>query len=218
MKNTILLLLIFSFLAIQGCSNFKLTEDAGILNVDPGDDKTAYVGDTVTFEGDCSVKWGFYKPLAEWDFGDGASEDGFEATHVYTEPGDYTAEFTVTLRYYSVRITKDINVKINPLPLEAAVTSENPVSVEKSISIMNPCKALLPDGRIVAAGTYDQDDASEIIIALEEPPGSGLFNFAQSFIQNDTRNLPDDIEVLDDGNIIVWANDAFFYVPLNNQH
>jgi len=117
MKKVILLISTAIVVLLSGCGSPMIKNDAGILNVDPGDDKTAYVGETVVFEGDCAVKTGIYEPEAEWDFGDGFGEEGFEATHVYTAPGEYSVDFTVTISAYSISVTESIIVTILPLPM-----------------------------------------------------------------------------------------------------
>jgi PKD repeat protein len=59
-----------------------------------GQDQTANVGATMTFDGGGStdnVRIVSY----EWDFGDGISGTGKTTTHVYTNPGNYTVTLTI---------------------------------------------------------------------------------------------------------------------------
>ena len=63
---------------------------------DAGPDQSAYVGDTVNFDGS-----GSYDPDGEivsyeWDFGDGGTASGAIVSHIYETAGTYVAILTVT--------------------------------------------------------------------------------------------------------------------------
>ena len=217
MKSSILKTVVF-LIFVTGCSNIKLTEDAGLLKVDAGDDKTAFVGDTVNFEGDCIVKAGLFQRDASWDFGDGSGDDGIQATHVYTKPGDYTAELTVSIVYYlTFSVSDDLNVKINPLPADAFLTTGNQSSEETNENtITNQLVTFLPDGRMVLVGTVDTEDPSEIAVAVETEPGNRLLRHVANIIQYETSSFPDDVKAQDNENIVISAGAVLFNVCLIN--
>lgn len=58
------------------------------LAVSIGQDRTAYVGETITLE--ASDKTSLDRATLTWDLGDGATERGGTITHVYEQPGTYT--------------------------------------------------------------------------------------------------------------------------------
>ena len=218
MKTNILMAVIVLILA-TGCSSIKMTNDGGMLNVDAGDDKTAYVGDTVDFEGSCTVKGGLYQREAYWDFGDGSGEDGIQANHVYTQPGDYTAELTVdVIIFVTMSVSDDINVKINPLPAEAFLTQDSQSSAESDeYAIANQMAAFLPDGRMVLIGTINPEDPSEIAVAVETVQGIRLLKQITTFIQEDTNSFPDEVKAEDNENIIISAGEASYNVCLRQR-
>ncbi len=217
MKTNILTALIVTMLA-AGCSSIKMKNDGGMLNVDAGEDKTAYVGDTVDFDGTCSVKGGLFQREAYWDFGDGTGEDGITATHVYTEPGDYTAELTVEVVYIvTICASDDLRVKINPLPAEAFINASSQSSDEScSDALANQMAAFLPDGRMVIIGTINPEDPSEIAVAVETVRGLRILKQITNFIQNDTVSYPDDVKAEDDDHIIINAGKASYNVCLSS--
>jgi hypothetical protein len=216
-KNNILMAVVFLMFA-TGCSSITTSDNAGLMNVDAGHDKTVNVGDTVDFEGYCSVKAGMFQREASWDFGDGSGEDGITASHIYTQPGDYTAELTVSIIFgVTIWDSDSINVKVNPLPAEAFLTEGNQSSEGQSEQvIMNQTVTLLPDGRMALAGTAGTGDPSEIAVAVETTPGSRLFEHAARFMQDETGRLPDDVKVLDNDNIVIRAGAVLYNVCLDD--
>ena len=217
MKSSILKTAVF-LIFVTGCSSIKTTDDAGLLKVDAGDDKTAFVGETVDFEGSCIIKAGFFQRDASWDFGDGSGEDGILATHVYTKPGDYTAELTVSIVYLvTFSVSDDINVKINPLPADAFLTTGNQSSEETTEHvIMNQLVTFLPDGRMALVGTVNTEDPSEIAVTLETEPGNRLLRHVANIIQYETSSFPDDVKAQDNENIKVISGAVQFNVCLIN--
>ena len=90
---------------------------------DAGKDKTAIVGASVLFE---AKAYGLKKEPLEnaryvWNFGDGATGEGKQTTHVYRHPGDYIAVLDVSSGYFSG--TDQLKVKAMPSPL--AISSIN---------------------------------------------------------------------------------------------
>jgi len=217
MKINILMAVIILILA-TGCSSIKMKNDGGMLNVDAGNDITAFVGDTVDFEGSCSAKGGLFQREAYWDFGDGSGEDGIQANHVYTQSGDYTAELTVEVVYMvTICASDDINVKINPLPAEAFLNADSQSSVEScEYTVANQMAAFLPDGRMVIIGTMNPEDPSEIAVAIETIRGIRLLKQVTSFIQQDTSSYPDEVKARDNENIIISSGEASYNVCLSS--
>jgi hypothetical protein len=217
MRKNILTAIIIITLA-TGCSSIKMKNDGGMLKVDAGEDKTAYVGDTVDFDGTCSVKGGLFQREAYWDFGDGTGEDGITATHVYNEPGDYTAELTVEIVYIvTISASDDLHVKINPLPAEAFLTtgsqsSEGPCEY----AVANQMAAFLPDGRMVITGTVNSEYQSEMTVAVETIKGIRILKKVTSFIPNDNDCYPNEIIAVDNDNIIIRIGDASYNVCLSS--
>ena len=63
---------------------------------DAGPDKTAIVGEIITFDGSSSFDPDGAIVSFEWEFGDGATGSGETPTHVYSLAGMYTVTLTVT--------------------------------------------------------------------------------------------------------------------------
>jgi PKD repeat protein len=214
--NTILI--IATVLLFAGCSNMALTEDAGLLRVDAGGDKTVLTGTPVEFEGDCIVKTSFYEPIAEWDFGDGGSEDGFTPTHTFSQPGVYTVELKVSLRFYRVSVTDEITVTVvDVLPQAMHVSALDQDSPNRTTHpVMNPCVTFLSDGRMVIAGTADASSPSEIVVAVETGRDSDSFNYAGSIMQTRDGNFPAYIKAEDESSIIIGTGSVVYCVPIDN--
>ena len=213
-----LIFIITAVLLFAGCSNMTLTEDAGLLHVDAGGDKTVLTGTPVDFEGDCVLKTNIYEPIAEWDFGDGGSDDGFSTTHTYSQPGVYTVELKVSLRFYRVSVTDEATVTVvDVLPQAMTVSAVEKDSLDKaSHLVMNPCFTFLPDGRKVIAGTADALSPSEIIVAVETAEDSGLFNYAGSIMQTEAGSYPTFIKAQNENNLIIGAGSVIYRAPIDN--
>lgn len=71
-----------------------------VQNIPPvaqaGPDATAYVGESTTFDGSLSTDADGSIAQWAWDFGDGSSSQGAQASHAYASPGVYEAVLTVT--------------------------------------------------------------------------------------------------------------------------
>lgn len=211
---TALVMLVFT----AGCSSITMKDSCGVMKVDAGDDQTVYVGDTVNFDGYCWVKGGLYQREASWDFGDGSSEDGITATHIYTQPGTYTAELTVSVVFtITIWDTDDCIITVNSLPEESFIPAEGLSAGDTAqAALKNQTAGVLPDGRVVLAGTTEENDPSEIAVAIETTPGSRLFARAACFVQNETDSLPDSVRVLDDENVEISAGGTLFDVCINS--
>lgn len=213
-----ILMAIIILTIVTGCGSIKMNNDCGMLNVDAGEDKTAFVGDTVDFDGTCSVKGGLFQREAYWDFGDGTGEDGITATHVYTQPGDYTAELTVEVVYIvTICASDDLKVKINPLPAEAFMNASSQSSDEScGDALANQMAAFLPDGRMVIIGTINSEDPSEIAVAVETIRGIRLLKQVTRFTQQDADRYPDEVKAEDNENIIINSGEASYNVSLSS--
>ena len=96
----------------------RLTQEV-IPNQSPvanaGPDKTAYVGDTITFDGSNSSDPEGDTLTFNWDFGDGGSASGKIVSHSYSSAGSYTAILTLTDEYGATG-TDEAIVTINEKP------------------------------------------------------------------------------------------------------
>ncbi|EXJ13943.1 PKD domain-containing protein [Imhoffiella purpurea] len=63
---------------------------------DAGGDRLAAPGEILSFDASASRDPDGAIRRYVWDFGDGETAEGLQATHVYREPGDYEVELTVT--------------------------------------------------------------------------------------------------------------------------
>lgn len=83
------------------------------------DAQSAIVGDDVSFDASSSQP-AIAIDGVQWDFGDGATGSGWRTSHVYTEPGTYTATLTVGLG--EQRATSSATVTVLPVPPVEGVT------------------------------------------------------------------------------------------------
>ena len=97
-----------------------------VLNVPPtanaGPDQTVYAGDSVSFEGTATDP-GSDDLTFEWDFGDGTSATGLNATHTYFDKESYTVTFTVTDDDGGVGTDTAI-ILVNPVPACVTIKPE----------------------------------------------------------------------------------------------
>jgi chitodextrinase len=61
-----------------------------------GPDRLVCAGEAVRFDGSASLDWDGELTSWRWDFADGATADGPEATHAFTAPGTYDVTLAVT--------------------------------------------------------------------------------------------------------------------------
>ena len=86
-----------------------------------------FVSSTVTFS-DTSTSPAGNITAWEWDFGDGASATGSQATHAYATPGNYTVTLTVRTAGASNSTSKVLNVRSRVAPsAQFGVTPNNPL-------------------------------------------------------------------------------------------
>ena len=75
---------------------FDITVDNAAPTVDAGEDRTINEGETVTLSGTYSDLGVNDTHTARWEFDDGTIIEGQTAQRTYSEPGSYTATFTIT--------------------------------------------------------------------------------------------------------------------------
>jgi hypothetical protein len=136
------------------------------------------------------------------------------AIHVYTQPGDYVAEFTVTIIFtITISASDDINVHVSPLPTESFLPANDLGSAgSEEQAIANQRAAVLSDGRIVIAGTAGAGVSPEIAVAVETLPGSRIFRHVARFAHLETKSLPESVKALGNGNIEIKAGDILYDV------
>jgi PKD repeat protein len=91
-----------------------------VPNVPPiasaGDDRTAVVGEIITFDGSASRDPDGNIVTYRWDFGNGASASGKVARYAYQQTGTYTVTLTVTDDSGRVNATSSSTVKVTIEP------------------------------------------------------------------------------------------------------
>jgi PKD repeat protein len=120
---------------------------------DAGPDQSAYVGDTVNFDGSGSsdpdggiVGYG-------WDFGDGASEHGATVGHAYSHAGTYTVTLTVT-----------DNGAATDSDTASVTITERPAAPTAYVSIDLSTRTVRSRWRVTATVTVTADSASGPVI------------------------------------------------------
>lgn len=66
------------------------------LQANAGEDRNVLIGRTVLFDASASTGPEDKALFYEWDFGDGTTAEGIDATHIYTDSGTYRVNLTVT--------------------------------------------------------------------------------------------------------------------------
>ncbi|RXK46279.1 PKD domain-containing protein [Halorientalis pallida] len=113
---------------------------------------TAGAGDTVSFNGSGSSDPDGSIAAYEWDFGDGSSATGQQASHTYDEPGAYTARLTVTDDDGATTIDSvTIVVEGNDPPMPSPTASSTTVEPGQSITF-DGSGSSDPDGTITSYG------------------------------------------------------------------
>jgi PKD repeat protein len=114
---------------------------------------------SVTFDGSGSTTPNGTVTSWAWSFGDGASDTGPLATHVYSTPGTYTASLTVTDSYGASSAATG-SIVVNPLPPAA------PSGLTASLS-----------GYLVQL-TWQDNSSNETVFYIERCAGGGCTSFA----------------------------------------
>ncbi len=94
---------------------------------DAGPNKTALVGQPVTFDGTGSTDEDGSIISYAWEFGDGKSSMGSIVTHIYTSPGTYTVSLTVTDNHGATD-TDTAVATITADPTPPVVTNKPPIA------------------------------------------------------------------------------------------
>ena len=128
----------------DGSGNTAPTADA------EASETTIGAGDTVSFNGSGSFDPDGSITSYEWDFGDGASTTGQQATHTYDEPGAYTARLTVTDDNGTTAIDSvTVVVEGNDPPMPSLTASSTTVEPDQSITF-DGSGSSDPDGSIIS--------------------------------------------------------------------
>ncbi|SEO66465.1 PKD repeat-containing protein [Halorientalis persicus] len=128
----------------DGSGNTGPTADA------EASETTVGAGDTVSFNGSGSSDPDGSIASYEWDFGDGTTATGQQATHTYDEPGAYTARLTVTDDNGTTAIDSvTVVVEGNDPPMPSLTASSTTVEPEQSITF-DGAGSSDPDGSIIS--------------------------------------------------------------------
>ncbi|MEJ7730112.1 MAG: PKD domain-containing protein [Polyangiaceae bacterium] len=115
-----------------------------------GNDASAFLGGTVTFDGRGSYQIGGELASHSWDFGDQTSATGPQQAHAYSAAGTYTATLTVTSADGLTATDERTVLVIDPASLPAMETlcvSVTSASAQGSGASFDP--QVTPDGRYV---------------------------------------------------------------------
>jgi PKD repeat protein len=116
---------------------------------DAGPDRSAYVGDTVTFDGSGSSDPDGSIVSYKWDFGDGASGSGITVSHVYSDADSYTVTLTVT-----------DNGGLTDSDTASVTIAEKPAAPTAWVDIVLSKQAIGRWWRVTATITITENDAS----------------------------------------------------------
>jgi MYXO-CTERM domain-containing protein len=131
-----------------------------------GNGAIAYIGDDVAFDGRGSYQIRGSISSYAWDFGDGGTAAGAQATHAYATAGTFTATLTVAnAGGLTATATRQVKV-INPVAAETVRVSVAANGAEGNGGSSDP--VISADGRYVAFSSY-----------------------ASNLVPNDTNNSPD---------------------------
>ena len=121
---------------------------------DAGPDQSAYVGDSVTFDGSSSSDPDGSIVNYDWDFGDGESGSGVTVSHAYSEAGTYAVTLTVTDN--GGLMNEDIAI---------VTISEAPAAPTAWVNIDLSEQSVRTYWRVIATVTITENDASGPAIA-----------------------------------------------------
>jgi len=153
--------------AAEGCEEFY-TEKTITVCLEPptikrvrATPRRAYVGTTwVDFE--CSAA----PPCSQtesslvytWDFGDGTTQNGSEASHRYTEPGIYQAKVTVNVAGLPLSASDTVTVVVKELPELTVAVSPADDQPEAGVKFDFQCTVEDPFGQTPSSFTWSFGD------------------------------------------------------------
>jgi PKD repeat protein len=116
----------------------------------------------------------FNNPIASysWDFGDGRTGSGSNATHAYTSPGLFTVTLTITdFVGRSARTSKPITVGVGLGPTASFIVSPSDPTPNQPVSF-NASASTAPAGRRIISYSWDFGDGSPIVDTGSSPRAS----------------------------------------------
>jgi len=123
-----------------------------------------HVDETVTFNASTSYDPDGTITRYEWDFGDGANATGVVVNHIYTVPGDYTVNLTVTDDDSLISTTqKTVTVIKHPV----AFFTYSPAAPLINEMVTFDASPSTPDGGHIVNYTWNFDDGSSVITEID---------------------------------------------------
>lgn len=161
--------------APSGTVDVTVESSSGSANVSP---TTAKVGDTVTFTATCSNCG--TSPTYLWNFGDFSSPgSNASTTHVYTQPGNYTASVTVTggsnpSFSRPITITSDYSALLSVSPGTAGIAGPitSPETTDFTVTTQSQG---YETGTAPVTYTLDFGDGSTQVILVDADPTDATF-------------------------------------------
>ena len=137
---------------------FDITVDNAAPTVDTGEDRTINEGETITLSGTYSDLGVNDTHTTRWEFDDGTIIEGQTAQRTYSEPGSYTATFTVTDND-GASTSQTINITVNnTAPVITTLTGNTNIS-EGDTATFNASATDSGNGEL--SYTWDFGDGSE---------------------------------------------------------
>ncbi len=107
---------------------------AGTPRAEAGPDKTAYLGDVVTFDGSGSFDPDSDPLSYNWNFGDGSTKSGCTVTKIYTVTGSYTVTLVVSDGSLSDDDTCKVTARSNSIPVAVIYPTNQEVKYNKTVT------------------------------------------------------------------------------------
>ena len=152
---------------------FEVTVENATPVVNAGVDVTVNEGSSIEFAGSYSDTGTNDTHTVGWDFGDGDTADTSEATHTYTDDGEYTATYTVTDNDGAVA-SDTVSVTVNNVaPIIKSLTGDTEIN-EGDTATFNAIATDLGDDTITYIWDFG-DGSEQLAISNEELPVSHVY-------------------------------------------